>query len=390
MNVAVDGGALAHPETGIGRYTGELLRALADLEASGAALRLQVFFNSWRAPRPPAAYDDPRFRLVNPRLPSRALRAAWDRFSLLPAERFCGRLDVFHASDWIHPPLRSAALVATVHDLGPLDHPEWYAPEVVAVHERINRSVAKRAALILTVSEFTRRRFVERFGVSEDRVHVTHNGVSNDFAAPAGHEALRAPEALGIRRPFVLYVGSRERRKNVLGLVDVFARVAGEEPDLDLVLVGMRPDREALRVQGVQAWEGPELERRIEAVGLAGRVHTPGQVSREHLRGLYARAEVLAFPTLYEGFGIPVVEAMACGAPVVASNLSSLPEVVGDAGLLADPWDPDAFGGALLRVLRDAGLRDALRARGLERARTFTWGRTARETLRGYEAALAR
>jgi glycosyltransferase involved in cell wall biosynthesis len=221
-------------------------------------------------------------------------------------------------------------------------------------------------------------------------VHVVHSGISSDFSPVPSESASEVSSRHGLRGPYILYVGTRERRKNLLGLVHAFARVAEHHAELDLVLIGARPDVEARAVQGAGGWTGRELEEAIETLGLARRVRALGMVPRRDLPALYSAASLFAFPTLYEGFGFPALEAMACGTPVVASNLSAIPEVLSGAALLADPTDPDAFGLAMLAVLEDDTLKEGLRGRGLERARAFTWARAAGETLRVYRQVAGR
>ena len=383
MRIGLDGGPLYRPETGIGRYTLELVRALA---AHAHDVELRVFANL-AAVRTEIPDLGQGVRVVNPRIPDRILKAAWRLVGYPPVEAFLGEVDVFHASDWIHPPLRRARMVCTVHDLGPLEHPEWYAPEVTRHFEALHRSVVQRADRVVAVSGATREAFVRLLGADAERVHVVHSGISADFAPVAEGAAREIAARYAVRRPYVLYVGSRERRKNLLGLLHAFARVAERRPEPSLVLVGARPHVEARDVQGAQSWSGTEIEDAVASLGMADKVRILGMVPRAHLPALYSAASLFAFPTLYEGFGFPGLEAMACGAPVVASNRSAVPEVLGDAALLADPEDADAFGGAMLRVLEDDALAAELRSKGAARARTFTWERAARETLEVYRDA---
>jgi len=380
LRVGLDGGALYRPESGIGRYTLELIRGLAALDAD---LDLRVLANRFRAGGvlPPLG---PAVRTVNPRIPDRILKAGWKLLARPTVEALLGDLDVFHMSDWSHPPLRRARMVATVHDLGPVEHPEWYAPQVVRHFRAVHRSVADRADAVIAVSAATREAFIRCMGAAPGRVHVVHSGISADFAPVPSDAAWEVADTYGLQGPFVLYVGSRERRKNLVGLVHAYARVAERRPDVSLVLVGARPQVEARRVQGAQAWSGTEIEDAIASSGIADKVRILGMVPRSHLPALYSAASLFAFPTLYEGFGFPGLEAIACGTPVVATDRSAVPEVLGDAAVLADPTDPGAFGGAMLRILDDDGLVAELRTKGLERARMFTWERTARETLEVY------
>lgn len=383
LRVAIDAAGALRPGTGIGRYTVELVKGLVRVAPE---LRLVLFANSFRDRVPDEVRRLPA-RVVNPRIPARVLLGAWRRLRWPPIELFTRSVDVLHTSDWVHPPQRSGASVATVHDVAALEHPGWYAPDVVEIHRRKNRAAAEGATAIIAVSRYTRERFLALHDVDPARVHVVHNGVSEEFrpAGPEGVASIRTRREL--RDPFLLYVGTRERRKNVAGLLEIFRRVARERGDVTLALAGMRPRREGARVHGVEAWSGAEVEERIGEAELAGRVRVLGHVDGDELRALYSAAAVFVFPSLYEGFGLPVLEAMACGLPVVASDRTALPEVVGDAGVLADPEEPEAFAGAVLELLEDGERRAELRERGLERAGGFRWEAAAAATRDVYRRA---
>jgi glycosyltransferase involved in cell wall biosynthesis len=391
FRIGFDGGALLHPETGVGRYTQELLRAMAGLEAPPD---VRVLCNAYQAKRSDrragpgsVPVDAGGFPVVNPRWPGRVLRGAWSTLSWPPVERFLGPMDVFHASDWAHPPLgRGTAMVATVHDVGALDHPEWYTPDVARHHAAINASLVRRASAVITVSAFTREALLRHVDLDPERVHAVHLGVSADFRPAGPDEREAVARRMGLQGRYVLYVGTREARKNLVGLVNAFAQVAEEVPDVTLAVVGSRPSVEGRRVQGVEAWSGAEVESRVAYHALAGRVRFLGRAPRAELPALYSGAAAFAFPTRYEGFGLPVLEAMACGCPVVASNRTSVPEVAGEAALLVDPGDADAFAEGLVRVLGDGGLAASLRDRGLARAAEFSWAETARRTVEVYRS----
>lgn len=379
MKVGIDVAGALTPPSGIGRYTTALYRALSELED----LTLVPFCNG----RSTSPSLHPADEVVNPRWPARLLNASWQRFDWPPIERYTGPLDVFHTSDWSHPPLQQAARVTTVHDLGPVLHPEWYDPEVARHHNRHNRMTASRADRIIAISDYTRRTFVERYPEAEERVVVVPHGVDPLFA-PASEPAIsRALQRHAVARPFVLYVGTRERRKNLGGLVDVFVRVADQLSDIQLVVVGARPWVEGKFVHGSNAWSGRDIEEKIDQAGLGSRVSILGAVPLADLIALYSGAEAFVFPTLFEGFGLPVLEAMACGCPVVAATNTALPEVVGPAGLLASPGDLDAFAGAVCAAVEDSEVRSDLVARGQARAAEFTWSRTARMTADAYRIA---
>jgi glycosyltransferase involved in cell wall biosynthesis len=385
VRVGIDVVGALRPDTGAGRYTAGFVRALVEIAPE---LELVLFCNAFWAGDLGEALGLAR-PIVNPRIPGRVLLTAWRRLQWPPIDALIGPVDVFHASDWIHPPQRRGATVTTVHDLGALVHPEWYAPGVVDIHRRKNRAAAERAAAIITGSEFTRREFLDLHGVDENRVHVVYYGVSSVFRPVDPERASATARRFGLSRPFLLYVGTRERRKNLLGLMNIFARVSGRRPEAMLAVVGMRPWVEASRVHGVEHWNGNEVEERMRQLGAAARVRILGHVSLLELLDLYSAAEAFVYPSYYEGFGLPALEAMACGLPVVASSASALPEVVGDAGVLVDPDEHDAFADAVLRMLDDDGFRERCRARGLERASRFTWEATALGTMKVYKKAVA-
>ena len=252
-------------------------------------------------------------------------------------------------------PVASRRNVVVIHDAAALRHPEAYSGAYAAYHRFILPLLARRARLVLTVSEFSAGELVELLGADPARIRVVPNGVEERFRPAADPQPTRRRHGLG--RPYVLAVGTSSARKNHLAL-DTVAQTLDRE-GIDLVVAGS--DRGYLRGAGA----GP---RRL------------GYVSEEDLPGLYAGALALAMPSLHEGFGLPCLEAMASGTPVVIAPRGALPETCGDAALCADPADPAAFSEALLAATRDETLRARLVAAGLERAATFSWDRTARLT----------
>ncbi|MDH3224474.1 MAG: glycosyltransferase family 4 protein, partial [Gemmatimonadota bacterium] len=244
--------------------------------------------------------------------------------------------------------------------------------------------------LVITISEYTRRTFLDAFSIDPSRVHVVPNGVSSAFR-PASDAAVEAGlRQLSLPGPYVLYVGTRERRKNLTGLLQIFSQVAAADSGMSLVVVGSRPWEEARAVHGVHAWTGRELEDEIAARGLTARVRILGRVTGDDLRILYSGADCFVFPSLFEGFGLPVLEAMACGCPVVGSDRSAVPEVVGDAGFVVDPEDSVSFANAVLHVTSDSDAWRKSAAAGLARSARFTWTRTASMTWDVYRAAADR
>lgn len=290
--------------------------------------------------------DPGRYRVATP--PSALAHRAghgWEQL-VLPALR----AELIYCPAMLGP-LRSRRNVLCIYDAASVRHPEWYSRAYSAYQRRMLPALAHRARLVVTASEFGRREAVEVLGAAPDRVEVVPLGVGEPFAPDADAGAARA--AFGLERPYVLTVGSLIARKNLVALEQAAAALRRE--GIDLVVAGS--GRGYMR-----AGESPVREL--------------GYVDQALLAGLYAGAAAFTLPSLYEGFGLPVLEAMASGTPVVASDRTALPEVCGDAALLVDPDDPDALTEAILAAIGD----ERLRAAGLARARSFTWERTARET----------
>lgn len=291
-------------------------------------------------------------------------------------------LSLFHATFNIMPAGLGAPCVTTVHDLMWLTHPHWCnaLPQgrlQALFHAHGIKRALRSAAAIATVSEASRAEILARFPAAADRVFVTPSGVSSDFR-PAPRDAARLAE-LGVRtgRPFVLTVGQYAPYKNHEGAVRAFAIAFADRPDVDLVLV-QRLGKGAHRVL-----------RLAETLGIGGRVRLLRPVSRQELVQLYSAAAALLHPSYCEGFGNPLAEAMACGCPVVTSNLSAMPEVTGGAALLAPPGDPHAIAASLHRAVTDKKQAATMRRAGLARAAQLSWRTFAADTLAIYRRALA-
>jgi glycosyltransferase involved in cell wall biosynthesis len=363
--------------TGVGVYALALCRGLVEI---GHADEL-VIFHAAHDEVPPEVGELPVDR-VGFTLSRDRLYEAWmaDRRPA-PQTIINGDLDVVHSTGPAIPPPGGAALVVTVHDLAPIRFADRYPRRARALHKRGAHIAAAEAARIIVPSRSTALDVEEFYGVERERIRVVPHGV--DFAdlgavAKAVGDAAERWERRGIAEPYVLWVGTQEQRKNVVAVLDAFAHVATRHPELSLVL------------HGPNGWLGDEVGEGLQQRGLHSRtIVSEGSLPRNELAALYARASVFVYPSLYEGFGMPVLEAMACSTPVVTSNISALPETAGDAALLVDPLDDVALAEAIARIMEDPGLAEDLSARGQKRARALTWGETARRTWAVYEEARA-
>ncbi len=368
--IAIDYTAALEQGGGIGRYTRELITALARQDA-------QTDYRLFAAGQSVATLPDPpgvNFAWGPSRLDAEWLARIWHRARLpIHIERWTGPISLLHAPDFTLPPTRKGTrTILTVHDLSFVCTPETATPGLRAyLNSVVPRSVA-RVDRVLADSEATRQDLIDLYRTPPDKINVLYSGVDARFHPIQDETTLQAVRSrYGIGDvPYVLSVGTVQPRKNYGRLVEALHRL--DRGDLRLVIVGGK------------GWLDDPLYRKVADLGLEKRVLLPGFVPDEDLPAIYSAARAFAFPSIYEGFGIPPLEAMACGVPVVTSNTSSLPEVVGDAGLMVEPLDVDALAGALERVLDDEDLRRALIERGHLRAQTFTWEAAARQLRRHY------
>jgi glycosyltransferase involved in cell wall biosynthesis len=374
VRIGIDCTAALRQGGGIGRYTGGLVQALARLDRQNE----YVLFVAGRPSGPLLELSSahPNFHLKAAPLSDRFFNIIWQRLRLpLPVEAFSGPLDIFHSPDFVLPPLRRARAILTVHDLSFMRVPQCADPALRAyLSQAVPRSIS-RADHVLADSQSTRRDLIELLAVPADKITVVPAGVGDNFRRVTDEERLAYVRRRYELTPrFILGLSTLEPRKNFVGLIRAFARLSASGYAGDLVIAGGR------------GWMYEPIFAEVEQQKLAGRVHFPGFVADADLPALYTLADLLAFPSFYEGFGLPVLEAMACGTPVICADNSSLPEVAGEAALMVGAGDTEALVEGMRRLLADEELRRQLVQRGLAQVKNFTWQGAARKLLAVYRA----
>ena len=370
LRIGIDARPLRWP--GIGRYVRELVAHLADAERADrffiycANSDAQEFRGRW-----------PNVEAVVVTSP---LYSAGEQMRL-PLRIWRDRLDVFHApSSLVVPLLCPCRLVVTVHDLLLKTHPEHLPSKIAGIYFAVMNAAALRfARQVLTVSDFTRTQVAAQYPRYAAKTRTVHNGVGPAFRPVTDHRRLsELKRSLGLPERYLLYVGTYKKHKNLRLLIEGFAGLSPDvRAEVGLVLLGRRDAR------------FPDADERIGRLNLESSVFRVERVGEEQLIALYSGAAAVIAPSMYEGFGLPALEAMACGAAVVATRIPAFVEVAGDAALFVDPGDPAQLTAALACVLGDSGLRERLVAAGLKRSADFTWRRAALETASAYRAALA-
>ncbi len=360
LRIGIDMSSVVY-ETGVSWYTRNLVKALLEIDKTdefvlfGGSLRRVKELRNYHAtvcgssvlkvlPFPPTFTD-----------------LLWNKLHIVPIEWLIGQVDVFHSSDWAQPPTK-AYKVTTIHDLGPLRFPEMSHPKIVSAHKARLKWVAKEVDKIIAVSEFTKQEIVKLLGISPNRITVIHEAPNPDMKPVGKGKVEETKKRFGIKGSYLLVVGA-DPRKNIPVIIQAFNKLRKTMTRILLVIVG-RPWEEILGVDGVI---------------------TLGHVERQDAVALYSGARALVYTSLYEGFGLPILEAMQVGCPVVTSNVSSMPEVAGDAAVLVDPRVPEEIANGVEKVLSD---RKKWVEKGQKRASEFSWEKTAQQTLAVYQEAL--
>jgi glycosyltransferase involved in cell wall biosynthesis/ubiquinone/menaquinone biosynthesis C-methylase UbiE len=372
MKIAIDVSLAVGESAGVGSYTRGLLEGLAAIDPNNQYV-LYSYLDFPQFPQPTFPQQS-NFSSQILQLEGEHWERIWSRADLPPKEAL-DVVDVLHSPFFNAPPEHYGALVVTIHDVSFLLQPQFHteANRLHCLQGTLN--AALYADRIIAVSHQTKRDLIDYFSIPEERIRVIHEAPRRIYSPERNVEVIRGTlERFGIFHNFILFVGSLEPRKNLKTLLQAYA-----------TYVTRHAGQEWLVVAGGKGWLNDDLSQVAAELGIAERVNFLGYVQEADLRVLYSATKLFVYPSIYEGFGLPPLEAMACGAPVITSNTSALPEVVGNAALLVDPHNGEALSQAMERVLCDHDLRARMRQQSLARAKRFSWERTAEETLAVYE-----
>jgi glycosyltransferase involved in cell wall biosynthesis len=366
MRIAIDAHMVGTRETGNETYVVNLIKALGKIDPDNE----YVLLSDDPSLLPAELSAPPNFSAVQVLPATSLIRIPVS----MPYIAWRERYDLLHVN-YVAPPVSPVPTVVTIHDISYEFVPEFFSPRDRWLLSALVPFSASRAAKIIAVSEHTKRDIVKEYGVPSDKVVVTHEAAASRFRPiPDAQQTRGIRDKYGISNSFILTVGNLQPRKNLGRLIEAFIQLRQRivsEPQLVIV--------------GQPSWRESDVYRLVHDRGLLDQVVFTGYVPDDDLPLLFSAATIFVYPSLYEGFGLPPLEAMACGAPVIASNVSSLPEVLGDGALLVDPYDVEGLAQAMLDLLTDPARLRAVAARGLARSRTFTWENTARQTLHAYQ-----
>ena len=383
MKIGIDISQSAHRGTGVGTYTKELVENLFRIDRKNEYV---FFFSSLRGKLPDFKFPldreqhrpAPKFKIKQCKLPTSVLELLWNRLHVLPVEKLVGKVDIFHSSDWTQPPAK-AKKITTVHDLSPWKYPETLDPKIVRVHKRRMKWVLQEADLVIADSIATREDMFKILNFPRKKVRVIPLAADKIFSPQPLSEIERVKTKYRIGGEYFLSVGTREPRKNLKRTVQAFRMFSQG-------LTGQKRNSECesgevcLVLVGKFGWG--------KDIAPAEKVILTGYVPNSDLPALYSGAKGFVYPSLFEGFGLPVLEAMACGVPVVTSGVSSLPEVVGQAAILVDPEKTEQIAMALNEIYFNRTLDERLKKMSLAQSKKFSWEKTASQTLKVYREAL--
>ena len=370
MRIGIDIRALRAVRTGIGRFVVNLLDKLAIRDNENNYV---LYFNSMKGGLPDDVAFNSKFEIKCTRIPNRLLNISWAYTPFPPVELLLRDIDVFHSPNFQMPPTRKASRVVTVHDLVFLRYPEMAIPSSLRHYRPRIKYYLNRSDLIIAVSNATASDIVSYLNINENKIEVVHQGtVTISKSSPEEINLMRSK--FGIEGDYILFVGCIEPRKNLVRLFKAF-EISGLSSHFQLILAGLK------------GWHTDELFQLRRSLKCSDKIKWLNYVSDSELASLYSAASFFVYPSIYEGFGLPILEAMSAGCPVLTSSVSSMPEVAGDAALYVDPGNVESIAEGLQQLANDTALRTKLSEMGYKRVEMFKWENTADKMIEVYKRA---
>ena len=379
MKIGIDISQIVYEGTGVSNYTRSLVEALVKASNNdefvlfGSSLRirrpLKEFLKNLQAKNVKGKFSY---------LPPKLLEFLWNGVHLFPVEYFVGEIDVFHSSDWLEPPTKNAKKITTIHDLTVFKYPETFSPtgghDIVKNQKRKLFFAKRECDIIVCVSETTKQDVMEILKIPERKLRVVYEAPDPFYSPRSEDNIQKIKEKFNIGGDYLLCVGTREPRKNLERAIIAFAEISRVYADLTLIIAGK------------YGWGNDSSKFKVQSAKLESRVKILGYVEKEDLPALYSGAQAFIYPSLYEGFGLPILEAMACGCPVVTSNLGSMKEIAGEAAILVDPVSISGIANGIAKIVGDSKTRNRLINEGQRRNLEFSWEKTAFQTLDIYRS----
>jgi glycosyltransferase involved in cell wall biosynthesis len=372
MKIGIDGSPILKEKTGVGNYVYNLIKWLGNIDSVN---EYSIFLNSFKGSFN-ANIKYQNFKIKRFRIPGKILMLSWGYLKFPPIDLLTGKFDIFHSTNFIIPPKKEGKIIITIHDLYFMKYPENTELFGGRYFKRFLPSNINKVDKIIAVSRSTKRDIINILGVNEDKIEVIYEGVDNIFKPINDRvKVLKIKDRYSLPDKFILFVGSIEPRKNILSLIKSFSLIRSKI-EHKLVVVGSK------------GWGYKNIFDAIDSLNLRKSVMFTGYVPEYDLPYIYNASDLFVFPSFYEGFGLPVLEAMACGIPVIASNRSSIPEIIGDSGIVIDPDNIHELKDAMLNLLNNDELKKRLIDKGIKRASMFSWEKTAYNTLDLYKSVI--
>jgi len=381
MKIGIDISQIAYEGTGVATYTRLLVEALLRNDKHDEFV---LFASSLRNRKPIKNFvkglEAKNVKVKFSFLPLKILEILFNGIHLIPIENFIGDVDVFHSSDWLEPPTRSAKRVTTIHDFTVYKYPETFSQrgghDIVTNQKRKLFFVKNYSDRIIAVTQTTKNDAIEILKIPEKKISVVYEAADPFYYKREKIGTIRVKEKYQVEGRYILCVGTREPRKNLDRAIMAFAELTSKFPDLNLLIAGK------------YGWGEDSAKLKVQSAKLTEKVKILGFVEKEDLACLYSGAETLVYPSLYEGFGLPILDAMACGCPVITSDRGSMKEISGEAAVLIDPVSVKSISGAIAKICTDSNFRTKLSQQSLKKSGEFSWDKTALQTLEVYRTIL--